>query len=141
MQTGGAYRSRTTRSILCSANSVIEHLSTYGNQQMLAAEIQRVGRAYLVQTPNRWFPLEPHYFTPFVHFLPKGIRRCLVRNITVWGWVNRPSAAEVNEMVEEIRLLDSKEMAALFPDSSLSSERFLGFKKALLATRRDDHIS
>src|SRR5690554_5132707 len=40
------------------SNSVIEHLYTFENQQLMAKEIQRVGKRYFVQTPNKYFFLE-----------------------------------------------------------------------------------
>ena len=43
------------------SNSVIEHLFTFENQRRMASEVQRVGKAFWVQTPNFWFPLEPHF--------------------------------------------------------------------------------
>jgi hypothetical protein len=35
-----------------------------------ARETVQVGRSYYLQTPNFWFPLEPHYGVPFIHWLP-----------------------------------------------------------------------
>ena len=52
------------------SNSVIEHVETYENQRRMAAEIRRVGRRYFVQTPNRHFPLEPHFLVPGFQLLP-----------------------------------------------------------------------
>ena len=52
------------------SNSVIEHLSTFENQARMAAEVRRVARAYWVQTPNFWFPIEPHFLVPAWHWLP-----------------------------------------------------------------------
>ena len=49
------------------SNSVIEHVGDAQSQQRFAHEVARVGRAYWVQTPNRWFPVEQHLLTPFVH--------------------------------------------------------------------------
>ena len=46
------------------SNSVIEHVGTPDQQRRFAHEIQRVGRRYWVQTPNRRFPVEPHLLTP-----------------------------------------------------------------------------
>src|SRR5690242_1593213 len=55
-------------------NSVIEHLRTLEDQRLLAAECQRVGKRVFVQTPNRWFPIEPHFLTIFLHYFPKELQ-------------------------------------------------------------------
>ena len=39
------------------SNSVIEHLFTFENQRRMASEVERVGKAFWVQTPNFWFPV------------------------------------------------------------------------------------
>lgn len=48
---------------VCYSNSLIEHLGVDG-QALAAKEIRRVARGYFVQTPNRYFPLEPHFLVP-----------------------------------------------------------------------------
>lgn len=54
------------------SNSVIEHLYTKENQLKMAAEMMRVGKHHFVQTPNKYFPIEPHYLLPmFQFFLPR----------------------------------------------------------------------
>lgn len=55
------------------SNLVIEHLGDWKQQTQFATEVRRVGKSYYVQTPNFWFPVEPHLLTPFVHWLPKDI--------------------------------------------------------------------
>lgn len=118
------------------SNSVIEHVGDIEAQRRFAAEIRRVGRAYYVQTPNRGFPIEPHFLTPFVHYLPIAWRRRLVRNWTVWGWITRPTPAKAARMVDEIRLLDRNEFRAMFPDATLIVERAAGLPKSLIAFRQ-----
>src|SRR5690606_8638111 len=54
------------------SNSVIEHLYTFENQKKMASEIRRVGKKYFVQTPNKYFFMEPHYALPFFQFLPSS---------------------------------------------------------------------
>jgi methyltransferase family protein len=49
------------------SNSVIEHLSTLNNQRQFAAAIRAASERIWVQTPARWFPLEVHLKTPFIH--------------------------------------------------------------------------
>ncbi len=47
------------------SNSVIEHVGDRANQKRFAEEVKRVGECYWVQTPNRHFPMEPHFLFPF----------------------------------------------------------------------------
>jgi hypothetical protein len=116
------------------SNSVIEHLGSLDNQRQFAAETTRVGTRYYVQTPNRRFFFEPHLLTPFVHFLPRRWRRRLLCNFTVWGLIARPTDEQVEGFLDEVRLLDAGEMAALFPGGLLKRERFLGMVKSLTAS-------
>lgn len=115
------------------SNSVIEHLGTWERQQAFAREIRRVGRSYYVQTPNRWFPIEPHYLTPGVHFVPRSLRHRVLRYGTVWGWLTKPSPETCRAMVDEIRLLTTREMRVLFPEATVYEERVLGPPKSLVA--------
>jgi len=118
------------------SNSVIEHLGTWERQQQFAAELRRVGNALWVQTPARWFFIEPHLIAPFIHYLPKAAQRPLLRWFTVWGWLTRPTPAQVDAFLAEVRLLTAAEMRALFPDCRLERERFLGvFTKSYIAVR------
>lgn len=123
-----------TFDIACS-NSVIEHLSTFADQEKFAREVRRVGRRVWVQTPARWFPIEPHLLTPCIHYLPKKWQRKLVRNFTVWGLITRPSQKQVDDFLAEVRLLTMEEMRRPFPDCQIRRERFLGLTKAIIAVR------
>lgn len=118
------------------SNSVIEHVGTWERQQAFAAEARRAGRKLWVQTPAREFFMEPHLIAPFVHWLPAGWRRRLIRNFTVWGWLTRPDPAAIEGFLAEVRLLNRSEMAALFPDCEILTERFLGLAKSHIAVRR-----
>jgi hypothetical protein len=117
------------------SNSVIEHVGDWQAQRAFAREVSRVGRTLWVQTPARWFPVEPHYLTPFVHYLPRGWQKRLLRNASVWGWLARPSQEQVDATVDEIRLLDHREMRELFPDCEILRERVLGSTKSFIAFR------
>lgn len=57
------------------SNSTIEHLHTAEAQRGAAVEAMRVGRRLWMQTPNRWFAIEPHYLTPFIHWFPSACSR------------------------------------------------------------------
>ena len=119
------------------SNSVIEHLATPQRQLVFAAEVRRLSRAgYFVQTPNKWFPIEPHYLAPFVHWLPLRFRPAVIRWATPRGWLSKPSAESCRNMCGEIRLLDAREMRRLFPEARIFRERFLGLTKSLIAVWR-----
>jgi hypothetical protein len=118
------------------SNSVIEHVYTWERQQAFATEVRRVGRMLWIQTPAREFFIEAHLLTPFVHWLPIRWQRRLIRNFSLWGWFNRPSASEVDEFLAEVRLLSRAEMTALFPDCEILEEKFLGMTKSYIAMRR-----
>jgi SAM-dependent methyltransferase len=119
------------------SNSVIEHLTTSERQQQFASEVIRVGKRCYVQTPNRWFPVETHLLTPFVHYLPKRWQAPLVRRGTVWGLVTGIKGDRrrfyIEHYLADVRLLSRGEMQALFPQATIVRERFLGFAKSLIA--------
>jgi hypothetical protein len=115
------------------SNSVIEHVGTFRDQTAMAREVQRVGRAYFVQTPNRYFPIEPHFLFPGFQFLPVGMRARL-HNRWNLGWMSRaPSLEAARREVEQVRLLTRRELQALFPDASIHVERFAGVPKSYVA--------
>jgi hypothetical protein len=118
------------------SNSVIEHLGDFGSQRGFADECRRVGRRYYVQTPNRSFPIELHLLTPLIHYLPRAVQRRLLRNFTVWGLITRPTDQQCESFLDEVRLLDEKEMREIFPDADMWEERVLGFTKSLIAVKR-----
>lgn len=117
-------------------NSVIEHLPDEVSRELLAREVARVGRAYWVQTPNRWFPIEAHTLTPGLHFLPMRWQARLARNFTVWGWLQRPSEEEARGFVEHVHLLTARDLRRLFPDAAIVRERVLGLTKSVAAIRQ-----
>jgi hypothetical protein len=118
------------------SNSVIEHVGDADDQDAFAAEIRRVAPRYYVQTPNRWFVIEPHLIAAGIHLLPRPLMRRLVRWFSVWGWVEKPDQATIDQVLAAIRLLDRKRMQQLFPDAEIRSETFLGMTKSLIAIRR-----
>lgn len=108
------------------SNSVIEHVPKH-LQPAFATEIARVAKRYYVQTPNRYFPIEPHYQLPLFQFLPERIRKALNRRFTL-GW-------QPKGQWEEITLLGAGDLRRLFPDAELHREKVLGLTKSLIAVR------
>jgi SAM-dependent methyltransferase len=120
---------------LAFSNSVIEHVPDHG---AFAEEAIRVGRSYYVQTPNYWFPIEPHYMAPIIHFLPPAWRRKLGRKFTGWGLLGKLSQKEVDEFVASTHLLKLGEMQALFPNGTFETEKVLGMVKSLIVFGGDN---
>lgn len=117
------------------SNSVIEHVGTWENQLRFAAEVRRAGKRLWIQTPAREFFIEPHYITPFVHWLPKSVQRRILRYFSVWGWLKRPNPAKVAATIDEIRLLTHAEVKVLFPDCEILQEKLWGMTKSYIAVR------
>jgi hypothetical protein len=115
------------------SNSVIEHVGSYGNQRRMAQEVQRVGKHYWVQTPNKRFPLEPHFLFPFFQYLPAGLRAQMVHRFDV-GWYKRiPSLEKAREEVDSIQLLTRRKFADLFPGATIHEEKLFGLTKSFVA--------
>jgi hypothetical protein len=116
------------------SNSVIEHLGLFRDQLLMAREIRRVGRRYFVQTPNRYFPLEPHALVPFFQFVPRRLAAAVLARRPV-GWIPKATdrAAAIID-AESLRLLDKRELRLLFPDAQILEERLGPLVKSYVAT-------
>jgi len=115
------------------SNSVIEHVGSYYQQRRMASEIQRIGKRYFVQTPNKRFPLEPHFLFPWFQYLPLGLRAWMVHRFDI-GWYKRipdPAAARVE--VESIQLLTRRQFSSLFPRARIHEEKIAGLTKSFVA--------
>lgn len=117
------------------SNSTIEHLFTWEAQRAMADAIRRLAPAYIVQTPNYWFPVEPHFLTLGWHWLPSSARVALIKRRRFGHRGPCPGEAEARRAVDEIRLLRPSEMKGLFPDGRLYRERIGPITKSLTAIR------
>jgi hypothetical protein len=115
------------------SNSVIEHVGiTWERKQAFATEMMRVAEHYYIQTPNYWFPLEPHFVTPFFQWFPRSFRIKLLQNFTL-GWFKKtPNYEKAKSIIEGCDLLTKNEMIRLFPNAKLHKEKFLFLTKSLI---------
>ena len=111
------------------SNSVIEHLYNFENQKKMASEIMRVGQKYIVQTPNKYFFIEPHYLLPFFNIVPEKLKY-LILTKTKLSRLKKWDKNFAKQYIKEIRLLSEKEMKTLFPNSKIYFEKFLGMNKS-----------
>jgi hypothetical protein len=120
---------------LAHSNSVLEHVGTWSQMKAAATETRRIGKAYYVQTPYYWFPLEPHFRVPFFHWMPEQIRYRLLMQRTL-GYMGKADTVD-NAMasVQSAVLLDKKQVQALFPDATVNFEYVAGLPKSLIAQR------
>jgi SAM-dependent methyltransferase len=87
------------------SQSTIGHVGSLLDQACMAAEIQRVGQRFLLQTPNQGCPIDWQTRLPFVH------------------WLRPPRQA---------RNLTKRELAGLFPHARIHHERVLGVTKSFV---------
>jgi len=114
------------------SNSVIEHLGNLPAQQRMAEEARRVGRGYLVQTPARSFPIEPHVLLPGFQFLNQSTQRWVLTRTGLSG-LGRMSADAAGDLIAELRLLSGQEVRTLFPDATIYREKIGGLTKSYTA--------
>ena len=115
------------------SNSTIEHVGDFSDQARMASEVQRVGKRYFVQTPNYYFPIEPHFLFPFFQFLPIPTRVWLLQNFSFSRMGKVTDRKRALRLVEEIRLLTESEMLTLFPGAEIYRERLAGLVKSIIA--------
>jgi methyltransferase family protein len=127
---------------LCFCSSVIEHITgpkaearsmssgrdfravALLHQSAFATEIRRISGAYFVQTPHPLFPIESHTWLPaLILLLPRAWMLALVK-FTNNFWPKK-AAPDWN-------LLTRKDLARMFPEAEIVTERFLGLPKSLI---------
>lgn len=120
---------------LVHSNSVIEHVGDDKAMQRFADNVRRLGRRYFVQTPNYWFPYEPHFRFPGFQYLPAGLRREMLRRMTLGFFRPVPDRDEAQAVIDHLRLVTARQMRMFFPDATIAFETFKGLNKSILAIR------
>ena len=118
------------------SNSVVEHVGDWERMMQFAKEISRVSQAYFVQTPNYWFPVEPHCMAPFFHWLPKQSRIWLVSHFQLGNRSKAASMDEAERLVESVHLLDRERFQELFKDAHVLTEWFFCLPKSFIALKK-----
>ncbi len=117
-------------------NSVIEHVGNWDAMSRMAGHIRRIAPAYYVQTPNFWFPYEPHFRTPLFHWLPEPVRARLLMRFNLGFGGRRTSFDAAMRGVQSAVLIDRRQLRELFPDAGIRGERVAGLTKSLMAIRQ-----
>lgn len=117
------------------SNSVIEHVGSFENQQKMAEEMLRVAKKIFLQTPNHYFPLEPHFLFPFFQFFPLWLQVKLLVNFNL-GWYSKvPDRGNALKICRSIRLLKKRELKRLFPGATFYEEKFFGLVKSFIVLK------
>jgi hypothetical protein len=114
------------------SNSLIEHVGGHARRQDLARQVSQLAPRHWVQTPYRYFPLEPHWLFPGMQFMPAAAR---VKIATHWPLVHtKPANADdARNEVLWTELVSTTEMRDYFPTSTILRERVLGLTKSITA--------
>lgn len=113
------------------SNSVIEHVGDAAHRSDFAREVRRLGQAYWVQTPCKYFPIEAHNGMPFWWFYPASVKRFFVER-----W--RKKLPAWTEMIEGTDIVSKSELKSLFPEASILVERVFGLPKSYVAFGKFD---
>lgn len=120
---------------LVHSNSVIEHVGDLGDMGLFAANVRRLAPRYYVQTPNYWFPFEPHFRFAGIQYVPERLRAWLMTKYA-FGFFPRIDSLDVaTDIVRHHRLISIRQMRALFPDATVLHEKAFGLNKSIIAYR------
>ena len=101
----------------------------------MAHNVRRLAPIYFVQTPNFWFPYEPHFRFPCFHWLPEQVRAELLLRLNLGFGGRRKTYDAAMRGVQSAALLSSRQLRELFPDAELVKERAFGLSKSFMAIR------
>ncbi|MGK5521859.1 methyltransferase domain-containing protein [Micromonospora sp. URMC 107] len=118
------------------SNSVLEHVGGHERRLRFADAVRGLGDRHWVQTPYRYFPIEPHWIAPGMQFLPVRLRTALARRWPLGHKPTRTHEAAIHQVLWT-ELLDRSQMRHYFPDSRILVERVAGLPKSLIAVRAD----
>lgn len=120
---------------LVHSNSVIEHVGSWQAMRDFAANARRLAPRYYIQTPNFWFPFEPHFRFPGFQYLSAALRARLIMRFSLGFFRKIGTRAEADDIIRHHRLLSTREMRGLFPDAAVFHEKAFGLNKSIIATR------
>ncbi len=119
------------------SNSLIEHVGGYFRRCQFSDVVHAAADRHWVQTPYRYFPLEPHWLFPLFQFLTPTARAWVAER---WSLAHefRPGRAhaEVVDWVLSVELLSQHEFRHLFSSSTVMFERIAGLPKSMIAVRK-----
>jgi hypothetical protein len=127
---------RDRRFDLVYSNSVIEHVGGHLRRRQFARWVHELGERHWVQTPNRFFPVEPHWLVPGLQFATPRLQVAVLQR---WPYTSKRfqslSWQDRLDRAMGIELLSPSAFRSYFPDYELVRERLYGLTKSLIAVR------
>ena len=117
------------------SNSVIEHVGGHWRRTRFADGIRSAGSHYWVQTPYRYFPIEPHFLFPGLQYLPKAAQSAAIVRWPIGHYRGVRDRGQAVKSAMSIELLSISELSAYFPDAKIKSEKFMTLTKSIIAVR------
>jgi hypothetical protein len=116
------------------SNSVLEHVGGHERRLRFAESVHLLAEAHWVQTPYRYFPIEPHWIAPGMQFLPVRARTAVARR---WPLAHSPAESREAAIRQVLwtELVDRTQLRHYFPESRILTERLAGLPKSLIAVR------
>lgn len=117
------------------SNSVIEHVGGHYRRERFAETIHELAPHHWIQTPNRYFPVEPHWLFPGFQFLSTSQKASVTR---VWPGQMKRAPGERTKRISwalSIELLTKSELTFYFPTSEIVTERLCGLPKSFVAVK------
>ena len=115
------------------SNSLIEHVGGHQRRLEFARQVKNAAPHYWVQTPYRYFPIEPHWVFPGQQFLP-AVARSFVSRTWKGGHIQSDPDSALDDVLW-VELLSVTELQHYFPEADIYRERFLGLTKSITAVR------
>ncbi len=118
------------------SNSMIEHLGGLEQQLLAVNEMKRVAKYIYMQTPNIFFPIEPHFQILFIHWFLIAIRLRMLAFFQKTT-VNKEYNSFVNN---PINLLSKSDLDFFFDDDNYNiyKEKTFGLTKSFVVVSRLD---
>jgi hypothetical protein len=114
------------------SNSVIGHVGGHRARTEFAASVHTMAGHHWVQTPYRYFPIDPCFVFPGRPLLPLRLQAAIARR---WRMGHRRAGShhDAVESALSVELLSATELAHYFPASEIWRERLGGLTKSIVA--------
>jgi hypothetical protein len=116
------------------SNSVIGHIGGHEMRCRFAEVVHGLGSHYWVQTPNRYFPVDPIFLFPGFPLLPFRAKVAVSQHWPL-GHRQAQSQSEAAGHVLGVEFLTELELRHYFPHGEIWRERLLGMTKSLVAVK------